>query len=143
MTGAPRFSVKGLGGVQDRLKTIQLNVDGGNKYMTLAGCKDATNTVPYVWSMDVVLVDITYTNKATNSDGTLDIRKNGIDSGDDLFNWTFTDIDEGYKTDGLSAATFVAGDTMTVFMNKSTTQPRSVHVSLTFKITDDTVGEVS
>lgn len=111
--------------------TVAFFNDGAtnNKWLKVGDGQVLTSDrAPVILPFDAVIYALTFTNKADNVDVNFEIYKNGTIH----YTWTLNGKRWAYKTNGLSAVTFSAGDQMSVFATSSGTSPNNPLIVIHF-----------
>jgi len=111
-----------------------------NKWLTINGTPGSTSDItPAVIPFNAVIFGLAFTNTVNSSDIDLEIHKNGTL----LFTWEIRTKRHAYKTNGLSAVTFSAGDTLSVYAKDVAAgiDPDDPVVHIHYSFTDGTTGE--
>ena len=114
-----------------------------NKWLNLVGANTPSNNSPGILSSNCKLRSITYTNSNNDTGCDIEVYKNGLTVPFIVFTWQIRDSRYAWKTNGLDAITFSAGDRCRVFIKGigGQTNPSKAVVILTFVNTDDILGE--
>ena len=111
-----------------------------NKWLTINGTPGSTSDItPAVIPFNAVIFALAFTNTINSSGTDIEIYKNGTL----LFTWEIRTKRYAYKTNGLSAATFSAGDTLSVYARdvSGSTDPDDPVIHIHYSFTDGTTGE--
>ncbi len=111
-----------------------------NKWLTVSGTPGSTSdTAPVAVPFNAVLFALSFTNIIDNTGTDIEIYKNATL----LFTWEVRLKRHAYKTNGLEAVTFTAGDALSVYMRDVTgsTDPDDPVVNIHYSFTDGTMGE--
>ena len=114
-----------------------------DKWLNLVGANTPSDNTPGILSSNCKLRSITYTNAKNDTGGDIEVYKNGLTVPFIFFTWQIRDSRYAWKTNGLDAITFSAGDRCRVFIRGigGQTNPSKAVVILTFVNTDDILGE--
>ncbi len=120
--------------------TVAFFNDGvtNNKWLKVGDGQVLTSDrAPVILPYDSTVYALTFTNKNDNSDVDFEIYKNGTLH----YTWSLTDKRWAYKTSGLSAVTFSAGDQMSVFATGTGTNPNNPLIVIHFSFLNAVQGE--
>ncbi len=119
--------------------TIVFLNDGstGNKWLKISeGQAQTSDLAPVVMPFDSVIYALTFVNKIDSTDCDIEIYKNATL----LFTWSIVTKRWAYKTDGLSAVTFSAGDRLSVFSSDTGQNPDDPLVTIHYSFLNGTEG---
>lgn len=111
-----------------------------NKWLTINGTPGSTSDVtPAVIPFNAVIFALAFTNTINSSGTDIEIYKNGSL----LFTWEIRTKRYAYKTNGLSAVTFAAGDALSVYARdvSGSADPDDPVIHIHYSFTDGTTGE--
>lgn len=111
-----------------------------NKWLTINGTPGSTSDItPAVIPFNAVLFGLAFINTIDSSGTDIEIYKNGSL----LFTWEIRLKRHAYKTNGLTATTFSAGDTLSVYArgDAGSTDPDDPVIQIHYSFTDGTTGE--
>jgi len=91
---------------------------------------------PAIMLFDCVVYGLTFVNKEDSRGGNIEIYKNAVL----LYTWNIVDKRWAYKTDGLSAVTFSAGDRMSVYLASIADDPNDPFVTVHYAYTNGATG---
>ena len=120
--------------------TVAFFSDGvtNNKWLKVGdGQIQTSDKSPVILPYDAVIYALTFTNKTDSADVDFDIHKNGVSS----FVWNLATKRYAWKTNGLSAVEFNAGDRMSVFATSSGTAPNNPLLVVHFSFKNANQGE--
>ena len=113
-----------------------------DKWFDIVGASIPCNDTPGVVTADGKLRSLSYSNNRNNSNIILEIYKNGTDPGDLVFTWVIDGCRTAWKTNGLDAITFAAGDEIRLFAKGTPgTAPSKAVVKIIMINTTDDVEE--
>ncbi len=120
--------------------TIVFFNDGvaSNKWMKIVEASGRTSDLtPHVFLFDAVIYGLSFVNHLDSRDSDIELYKNGTL----LFTWSIVTKRWAYKTNGLSAVTFAAGDRLSIFMSDTGADPNDAILTLYFSFLNGTQGE--
>ncbi len=120
--------------------TIAFFNDGvtNNKWLKVGDGQVLTSDkAPVILPYDAMVYALTFTNKNNNTDVDFEIYKNGTLH----YTWTLATKRWAYKTNGLSAVTFAAGDQMSVFTKSTGTFPNNPLIVIHFSFLNGNEAE--
>ena len=120
--------------------TVSFYSDGttNNKWLKVGdGQVQTSDKSPVVLPYDAMIYAMTFTNKSNSADIDFEVYKNAVLH----FTWNISDKRYGYKTNGLSAVTFSAGDRMSVFCTSTGTTPNNPLLVINYSYLNGIQGE--
>lgn len=100
------------------------------------GQAGTSNLEPVIMPFDSIIYAITFVNKDDSIGGDIELYKNGSL----LFTWNIVNKRWAYKTDGLSAVTFSAGDRLSIYLRSIGEDPNDPMVTIHYSFLNSVTG---
>lgn len=113
------------------------NGSTGDKWLkTFEGEAGTSDVAPMIMPFDAIVYALSFINKVNSKSGDFEIYKNGSL----LFTWNIVTKRWAYKTDGLTAITFSAGDRMSAFFGATGANPDDPMISVHYSFLNGVTG---